>query len=226
MTLAASMSLRCATGSHGDAPRCCAKNPLEVGVALLQHAAIVGSAGAGAELGDEAAVAGEVLGGREAVDGAELTMNDDGQDLGRSRHRLDELDGWRGLDAIEDPVFQLLDMVGEGVQDLELLEDAAPGFIGKLLQCGFELWAPLRGKDVAGSVEGEGVLPGTARHTVPVSCREGRCGQGGMHAVLPEGHRDDVSMVRVLESAIRVWGSSRSSRTSAGGIQTEGSLPR
>ena len=213
------MSLRCATG-------CCAKSPLEVGVALLHHVAVVGSAGAGAELGDEAAVAGEVLGGREAVDGADLTITDDGQDLGRSRHRLDELDGWCGLDAREDPVFQLLDMVGEGVQDLELLEDAAPGFIGKLPQCGFELWAPFRGKDVASGVEGEGVLPGTARHTVPVSCREGRCGQGGADPVLPEGHWDDVTMVRCLAKVMRVRGSSRSSRTSAGGIQTEGSLPR
>jgi hypothetical protein len=68
-----------------------------------------------------------------------------------------------------------------------------------------------------------------------VSCREGRCGQGGTDAVLPEGHtcpvpqvlgRDDVTMVRCLAKVIRVRGSSRSSRTSAGGIQTEGSLPR
>jgi len=159
------MSLRCATGSHGDAPRCCAKGPLEVGVALLQHVAVVGSAGVGAELGDEPGVAGEARGRwaptlfapgccAKAVDGADLTINDDGQDLGRSRHRLDELDGWCGLDAREDPVFQLLDKVGEGVQDLELLEDAAPGFIGKLPECGFELWAPFRGKDVASGARG------------------------------------------------------------------------
>jgi len=87
------------------------ESPLEVGVALLDHVSVVGSAGAGAELGDEAAVAGEVLGGREAVDGAELTINDDGQDLGWSRHGLGALDGWCGLDAREDPVFQPLDMV-------------------------------------------------------------------------------------------------------------------
>jgi len=145
------MSLRCAQ-------ECRAQGPLEVSVALLHHVAVVGSAGAGAELGDEAAVAGEVLGGREALDGADLTINDDGQHLGRSRHRLDELDGWRGLDAIEDPDFQLLDMVVEGVQDLELLEDAAPGFIGKLLQCGFELWAPLGGEDVAVGIKGQSIL--------------------------------------------------------------------
>lgn len=91
------------------------ESPLEVGVALLHHAAVVGSAGAGAELGDEAAVAREVLVCREPVDGTDLAIDDDGQDLGRSRHGLDELDGWCGLNAIEDPVFQLLDMVGEGV---------------------------------------------------------------------------------------------------------------
>ena len=89
------------------------------------------------------------------------------------------------------------------------MEDAAPGFIGKLLQCGFELGAPFGGKVVAGSVEGESVL-----------------GQGGVDAVLPEGHRDDVTIVRCLAKVIRVRGRSRSSRTSAGGIQTEGSLPR
>ena len=52
---------------------------------------IVGSAGAGAELGHQAAVAGEVFGGLETIDGAHLTIDEDGQDFGRSRDGLDEL---------------------------------------------------------------------------------------------------------------------------------------
>ncbi len=66
---------------------------------------IVGSAGAGADFRDEAAVAGEVLGGREAINRADFAIDDDNQDLGRSGDGLDELHGGGGLDALEDAIF-------------------------------------------------------------------------------------------------------------------------
>ena len=52
------------------------KCPLQVGVALFDQATVVSPAGAGADLGDKAGVAGEVLGSREAVDGTDLAIDD------------------------------------------------------------------------------------------------------------------------------------------------------
>jgi len=134
------------------------KGPLEIGVALLDHTAVVGPAGAGAEFGHQAAVASEVLGGRETIDRADLPLDDDSQDFGRSRDGLDELDGWSGLDAIDDSIFQLLDVVVESVQDLQLLTGAALGLCRKFLQHRLQLGPPLRDEDVAGGVQGESIL--------------------------------------------------------------------
>ncbi len=169
----------------------------------------MGPAGTGTEFGHQAAVAGEVVGCTEAIDRPGLSIDDNGENFGRSRDRLDELDGGGGLDAIEDAPFQLLDVIAEGVQQLQLLSGAAGGLRGQLIDQSVQVVAPLEGEDIAGVTEGEGVF-----------------GQGGGDAVLPEGHRDGVTRVRWLAKVMRVRGSSRSSRTSVGGIQTEGSLPR
>ena len=48
------------------------ESPLQVGVGLFDHAAVVDVPTAGADFGDQAAVAGEVLGSAEAVDGADF----------------------------------------------------------------------------------------------------------------------------------------------------------
>jgi len=165
--------------------------------------------GAGAELGYQAAVAGEVVGGTEAVDGADFPVDDNGEYFGGPGDGLDELDGGCGLDAFDDSAFQLLDVAIESVQELQLLGGAAGGFGGQVLEQVFEIAPPSGGEDITGAVQRKGVL-----------------GQGGGDAVLPEGHRDGVTRVRWPAKVIRVRGSSRSSRTSVGGIQTEGSLPR
>ena len=97
---------------------------------------------------------------REAIDRANLPVDDDGQHFGRTRDRLDELEGWSGLDAIDDSIFQLLDMVVESVQDLQLLTDAALGFCGEFLQDCLQLGPPLGGEDVAVGIERERTWPG------------------------------------------------------------------
>ena len=134
------------------------EGPLQVRIALLDHAAIVGSAGAGAELGHQAAVAGEVFGGLETIDGAHLTIDEDGQDFGRSRDGLDELDSWSGLDPFNDSILQSPDMFAQGIEDLQLLKNAAPGLFWEPLQSDLQLGPPLRSEDVAGGVQGEGIL--------------------------------------------------------------------
>ena len=169
----------------------------------------MGTAGTGTDFGYQAAVAGEVVGGAEAIDGADLSIDDDGEYFGRPGNRLDQLDGGCGLNALDDPVFQLLDVAIESIQELQLLGCAAGGFGGQVLEQVFEIAPPSGGEDITGAVQRKGVL-----------------GQGGGDAVLPEGHRDGVTRVRWPAKVIRVRGSSRSSRTSVGGIQTEGSLPR
>ena len=146
------------------------EGPLQVRIALLDHAAIVGSAGAGAEPGHQATVAGEVFGGLEAVDGAHLTIDEDGQDFGRSWDGLDELNGGGGLDPFNDSILQSPDMFAQGIEDLQLLKSAAPGLFGEPLQSDLQLGPPLWGKDVAGGVQGESILR-----------------QGGTDAVLDPG---------------------------------------
>ena len=169
----------------------------------------MGTAGTGTDFGHQAAVAGEVVRSAEAIDGADLSIDDDGQHFGRPGNRLDQLDCGCGLDALDDPVFQLLDVAVQSVEELQLLGCAAGGFGRQVLQQVFEIAPPSGGEDITGAVQRKGVL-----------------GQGGGDSVLPEGHRDGVTRVRWPAKVIRVRGSSRSSRTSVGGIQTEGSLPR
>jgi hypothetical protein len=94
-----------------------------------------------------------VLGAGETIDGADFTIDDDGQHLGWSRDGLHELHGGCGLDARNDPVFQLFDVVVEGIKDLQLLLDAASCLLRQLLKGAFQLWSPLGCKDIAGGVE-------------------------------------------------------------------------
>jgi hypothetical protein len=150
-----------------------------------------------------------VLGSAEAIDGADFERDDDGQDDTHAGKSLGELHGGAELDALPDPCFQLIDLLLDQLEQFELLVHAAAGLFRQCVDELEQRRPPFGGEDIAGGVQGKSIL-----------------GQGGMHAVLPEGHRDDVSAARDLEKAIRVRGSSRASRTSLGGIQTEGSFPR
>ena len=160
MTLAASMSLRCATGSHGDAPRCCAKSPLEVVIRLLpgrkpgrcDHPSIVDLPTTGLDLGDEPGVAGEMVGRREAVDGSDFAIDYDGEDLRRAWDRLDELDGRGHLHPFQDASLQPTDLLLHLIQQFEFLLHAALGLIrqgANELHELHELRPPLGSVDVA-----------------------------------------------------------------------------
>ena len=54
------------------------EGPLEVVVRLFDHAAIVHLAAAALDPGDQAGIAGQVLGVGEAVNGADFSIDDDG----------------------------------------------------------------------------------------------------------------------------------------------------
>ena len=122
------------------------EGPLQVVIRLIDHASIVDLAAAGAYSGDETGIAGQVFGGGEAVDGAELPVDDDGEDLGRARDGHDPLDGGGDLDPLEDALFQALDVGLQQLEQLELLVDAPARLrrrMGEQLQ---ELGAPLGGE--------------------------------------------------------------------------------
>ena len=134
------------------------EGPFQVGVALFDQATVVSAASAGADLGDEAGVAGEVLSSSEAVDGTDLSIDDDGQHPGRAGHGLDELDGGGDLDLGQNASFQLIDMVLDGVEQFELLLGTASGLEWQLIEEIQQIGSPLWGEDVASVDEGEVVL--------------------------------------------------------------------
>ena len=110
-------------------------------------------AAAGVDPGDEAGVAGEVLGGRQALDGAQLPVDDDGEDLGRSGDGHEQLDGRGEFDPLEDAFFQLVDVGLKQVEQLQSLGHAAVRLRRQMLEELQELGAPLGGEDVAVGVE-------------------------------------------------------------------------
>jgi len=88
-----------------------------------------------------------VLGGRQALDGAQLPVDDDGEDLGRSG------DGHEQFDPLEDAFFQLVDVGLKQVEQLQSLGHAAVRLRRQMLEELQELGAPLGGEDVAVGVE-------------------------------------------------------------------------
>ena len=100
---------------------------LQVVVGLPDHAAVVDLAAAGAYAGDETGIAGQVLGGREALDGSQLPVDHDGEDLRRTGERHEQLDRAGELDSLEDALFQALDVGLKQVEQLQFLLHAAAG---------------------------------------------------------------------------------------------------
>lgn len=146
------------------------ERPLEVVIGLLDHPSVVDLPTAGLDLGDEASVASEARGRREAIDGADFPINDDGQDLRRAWDRLDQLDGGGHLHPFQDTGLEAKDLLLHLIQQFELLPHAALRLWGEALQEIQELRPPFGSVDVALGVEGERVL-----------------GQGGVHPVLQHG---------------------------------------
>src|SRR3989304_4548671 len=118
------------------------KGPFEVIVGLFDHPALVGLARAGLRLGYSAGVAGKVLGAGEAVDRSHFPVDHDGEDFGRSRHRLDQLDSPGAPHPLEDAGFQAVDMALDQVQQFELLLYAAVGLLRQGAKQGLQPGAP------------------------------------------------------------------------------------
>lgn len=126
------------------------EGPFQVVVALLDQSTIVGAACAGLDLGHESGVAGEVLGGREAVDRADFAINDNGEHFGRARHSLNELHRGGDLDLCEDTCFELIDVVLDSIQEFNLLPCAKGGLGRQLFEEIQQIRSPLSGEDVRG----------------------------------------------------------------------------
>jgi len=122
--LAASKPLGCAQG-------CCAKSPLEVLVGGFAHVPEAGLTTAGMDGWDDACVAGELTCSVEAIDGANLPVDDDGQDVSNAGKALQQLDGGGSSNPLLDALFELRDLVLQSVEGFELLGDTATRFRGK-----------------------------------------------------------------------------------------------
>jgi hypothetical protein len=68
-----------------------------------------------------------VLGGGEAVDGADFECDDNGQDGPDTGEGLDELHGGSELDPPLDPGLQLINLLLDRLEQFEFLEHAAVG---------------------------------------------------------------------------------------------------
>jgi hypothetical protein len=90
-----------------------------------------GLAAAGVDGRDDAGIAGELAWGVEAIDGSDLSLDGDGQDVPNAGECLQQLDGVGEGNPVPDAHFELSDLVPEAVESFELLGDAAPGFRGK-----------------------------------------------------------------------------------------------
>lgn len=77
---------------------------------MFDQPAEVNPSGAGLDLGDQAAVAGEAFSRMEAVDGTELAIDDDSRDFGWPGDGLYELLGGGDLDLGQDVCFRLIDI--------------------------------------------------------------------------------------------------------------------
>jgi hypothetical protein len=87
---------------------------------------------------DDAGVAGELSGGGEAIDRADLPFDDDGQDVRHTREGFEQLDGGGEGDSLPNAIFELSDLLLEAVEGLEFLGDTAAGLRGKPRQGAFE----------------------------------------------------------------------------------------
>jgi hypothetical protein len=105
----------------GDGVGCLDEGPFEVLVALGSHLAVVSLASAGADPWGGTAVAGELRGGREAGDGADFPIDEDGQDVAHPGEALEKLHARGDGDAASDAPLESTDLSAERIEDLQML---------------------------------------------------------------------------------------------------------
>ena len=176
--------------------------PLEVPIGGFAHVAEAGLAAGGVDGWDEAAVAGQLPWRGEAIDGADLAVRDDGQDVRDTGKALEHLDRGDQCGAHPNTLFELSDLELQAVEGFGLLSDTSARLWGKPAEGRLERGPAGAGNDIAVLRAGDAVLR-----------------RGSVDAVLRGG-------AELRESAIRVRWGSRSSRISPGGSQTVGRLSR
>ncbi len=143
------------------------EGPLEVLVGLLSEPSIADLASAGFDGWNSSSIASEMSRRRKAIHAAHLTFDHDRQDVGHAGKGFEQLDVGGDFNPLLDALFEIFDLALNMIQYTQVLLHAALRFWRKG-SAGFrELRPPFRGKDIAISVQGEGIL-----------------GQSGMHAVL------------------------------------------
>jgi hypothetical protein len=146
------------------------EGPLEVLVGGLAHVSEAGLAAAGVDGGHEAGVTGELTWRVEAVDAADLPIDDDGQDVSDTGKALEQLDGGGQSNPLPDPLFELIDLELESVKGFNVLGDAA---------------ACLRGKSGKGRLQPDPA--GADEHVDVFRAGDAVLGQGGVDTVLEGG---------------------------------------
>lgn len=124
----------------------------------------------GVERWDDAGVTGELSAGGEAIDGADLPIDDDAQGVPDAGKALEQLDGGGEGDSLPNAIFELSDLLLEAVEGLQFLGDTAAGLREKPREGTFE-------PSLGGADEGAAVLGGA----------DAVLGQRGVDAVLQRG---------------------------------------
>ena len=76
------------------------EGPLEIVVGLLSHATVACLASAGVHFRNNTGIGSQVVGGGEAIDGADLSFDDDGEDVPHAGDGFQQLHVGCELDAL------------------------------------------------------------------------------------------------------------------------------
>src|SRR3990172_12890512 len=164
------------------------ESPLEVLVGGFAHVPEVGLAAAGVHGRHDAGIGGELACGAKAIDGADLALDHDGQDVPNSGKALQQLDGGGKSNPLSDALFELSDLVLQGIESLELLSNTTPRFRRKPRKSRLQPSPACANEDVA-------VFTG----------RDAVLGQGSVDAVLQggaelgEGHAGAVELTFIAD---------------------------
>lgn len=161
------------------------EGPLEIIVSLLSQTTEAGLAAAGMDFGNNPGVGSEVPCSGEAIDGADLSFDDDGEDVTHTWKGLQQLHIRGELDAFQDAIFEHGDLFHGGVEEIEFLFQAAAGFRREFLEGSIEPGSTFSDEDIAVFGGVESVL-----------------GEGGVNAVLKSGTRLTECHASAMECAL------------------------
>lgn len=151
---------------------CFDEGPLEIIVSLLSHTTEAGLAAAGMDFGNNPGVGGEVPCSGEAINGADLSFDDDGEDVSYTGEGFQALHILCELDALEHAFFESSDLLHGGVEKIEFLIEAATGLRREFAEGSIEPGSAFSDEDIAVFGGVESVL-----------------GEGGVNAVLKSSTR-------------------------------------